>query len=75
MKRAVEEEALAVQEAGRGQTTSMTILPRALFSSISFFPFERRDLQTFHNCKACAEEARAATRRPRHPSGVDPRAR
>lgn len=37
----------------------------SLLLPASFFPFERRDLQTFHYCKACAEEARAATRRGR----------
>ena len=37
----------------------------SLLLPLSFFPFERRDLQTFHYCKACAEEARAATRRGR----------
>ncbi len=37
----------------------------SLLYPLSFFPFERRDLQTFHYCKACAEEARAATRRGR----------
>jgi hypothetical protein len=37
----------------------------SLLFPLSFFPFERRDLQTFHYCKACAEEARAATRRGR----------
>jgi hypothetical protein len=37
----------------------------SLLWPLSFFPFERRDLQTFHYCKACAEEARAATRRGR----------
>ncbi len=37
----------------------------SLWFPLSFFPFERRGLQTFHYCKACAEEARAATRRGR----------
>ena len=37
----------------------------SLLLPLSFFPFERRDLQTFHYCKTCAEEARAATRRGR----------
>ncbi len=37
----------------------------SLLLPLSFFPFERRGLQTFHYCKACAEEARAATRRGR----------
>ena len=37
----------------------------SLLLPLSFFPFERRGLQTFHYCKACAEEARAATRHGR----------
>jgi hypothetical protein len=37
----------------------------SLLLPLSFFPFERRNLQTFHYCQACAEEARAATRRGR----------
>ncbi len=37
----------------------------SLLLPLSFFPFERRSLQAFHYCKACAEEARAATRRGR----------
>ena len=37
----------------------------SLLFPLSFFPFERRSLQTFHYCKACAEEARAETRRGR----------
>jgi len=37
----------------------------SLLFPLSFFPFERRDLQTFHYCKACAEGARAGTRHGR----------
>ncbi len=37
----------------------------SLLLPLSFFPFERRALQTFHYCKACAEEARAPTRHGR----------
>jgi hypothetical protein len=37
----------------------------SLVLPLSFFPFERGGLQTFHYCKACAEQARAATRRGR----------
>ncbi len=37
----------------------------SLLFPLSFFPFERRSLQTFYYCKACAEEARAETRRGR----------
>ena len=37
----------------------------SLLFPLSFFPFERRDLQTFHYCKACAEEARAEARHGR----------
>ncbi len=37
----------------------------SLLFPLSFFPFERRSLQTFHYCKACAVEARAETRHGR----------
>ncbi len=37
----------------------------SLLFPLSFFPFERRGLQTFHYCKACAVEARAETRHGR----------
>ncbi len=38
----------------------------SLLLPLSFFPFDRHgSLQTFYYCKACAEEARAATRRGR----------
>ncbi len=48
----------------RYQFEGIWVLLSVLFP-LAFFPFERRDLQTFHYCKACAEEARAATRRGR----------
>jgi len=46
------------------QRAVMSVFHSLLFP-LSFFPFGRRSLQTFHYCKACAEEARAETRRGR----------
>ncbi len=43
----------------RYQRVEMFVFWSLLFP-LSFFPFERRNLQTFHYCKACAEHARAA---------------
>ncbi len=48
----------------RYRRVGMYVFESLLFP-LSFFPFERRDLQTFHYCKACAEEARAETRHGR----------
>ncbi len=48
----------------RYRRVGMYVFESLLFP-LSFFPFERRDLQTFHYCKACAEDARAETRRGR----------
>ena len=48
----------------RYQRAGMFVFESLLFP-LSFFPFERRSLQTFHYCKACAVEARAETRQGR----------
>ena len=45
----------------RYQRAEMCVF-QSLLLPLSFFPFERRSLQTFHYCKACAVEARAETR-------------
>ncbi len=48
----------------RYQRVMMSVFGSLLYP-FSFFPFDRRSLQTFYYCKACAEEARAETRRGR----------